>query len=324
MTGTSLNRWRRQTAVALSLVLGLLLISCDKQALPTGPTPPPPPPLPTVQRSTGPIAFVSNREGSHAIYLADEDGSTVTRLIPTSVNSFPAWSPDRQRLAFVRQPEIYVVNVDGSGLRRIWSQGRTWGPVDWSPDGSKIAFMACCGTDKGIFVMNSDGSDVTRLVGHEFANPGCDDPGNACGVESPTWSPDGQQIAFVSSEGYGGFNNLLAISVRGAQRRFLLTGDGHSPAWSPDGTKIAFRRGDRSKEIGVVSADGSNRPLFLQVYGDDPRWAPDGSIIFSALNEAGGTRVFITTGTGSPRQLIPEATAPANPGYWDCCAVWAR
>ena len=52
--------------------------------------------------------------------------------------------------------------------------------------------------------------------------------------------------------------------------------------------------------------------------------AQAGSLLFSALNDAGRRRVFITAGTGSRRQLIPEATAPANPGYEDCCAVWAR
>jgi Tol biopolymer transport system component len=248
----------------------------------------------------------------------------VTRLIPTSVNSYPAWSPDRQRLAFVRQPEIYVVNADGSGLRRIWSEGQTWGPVDWSPDGSKIAFMACCGTDKGIFVMNSDGSDLTRLIGHESAGQGCGDPGSFCGVDSPTWSPDGQQIAFYSWGGYGFGppSGVAIINVDGTLRRFLSEA-GSSPAWSPDGTKIAFDTGYFT-EIGLVNADGSGRPMLLGISGEDPRWAPDGSIIFSARNEAGRTRVFITTGAGAPRLLIPEATAPANPGYEDCCAVWAR
>ena len=56
--------------------------------------------------------------------------------------------------------------------------------------------MACSGTDKGIFVMDSSGSDVTRLIGHEFAGEGCGDTLNICGVYSPT-SPDGQQLAFA-------------------------------------------------------------------------------------------------------------------------------
>ena len=108
------------------------------------------------------------------------------------------------------------------------------------------------------------------------------------------------------------------------QQRFLLGDVGGSPAWSPDGTTIAFERLNRPKEIGLVSADGSGRLLPLQIFGEDPRWAPDGRILFSAENNAGRRRVFIATGAGSPRQLIPEATAPAHPGYEDCCAVWAR
>jgi Tol biopolymer transport system component len=311
----------------MGIGLALLVISCGKDAppigAPIGPTPLPPLPAPpTEQRSTGPIAFVSTRDGSHAIYLANEDGSTVTRLVATSVQSYPAWSPDRGRLAFVNQPAIYVVNVDGSGLRRIWSQVYTSGPVDWSPDGSKVAFMTCCGTDKGIFVMNSDGSEVTRLIEHESVGPGCD--GNdGCGVESPTWSPDGQQIAFLS---WGRITptQLVAISVDGTRRRVLLDADVSSPAWSPDGTKIAFQRGYDLGEIGIVNADGSGRPLYLGMSGKDPRWVPDGSILFSAKNDAGRKRIFVASGAGSRRQLIPEASAPVNPGYEDCCAVWAR
>ena len=308
-------------SLSLIAVTGFLLVSCDKAPTQPGPMPPPPE-GPTVQRSTGPIAFVSNRDGTDAIYLADEDGSNVTRLTTTSVNSYPAWSPDRRSLAFVRQPEVFVVSVDGSGLRRIWNQGRTWGPIDWSRDGSKIVFASFGSADSGIFVMNSDGSELTRLISHESAGPGCGG-GDFCSVESPASSPDGRRIAFFSWGGYGFTSSYLAtISLGNTQRRVLLPDYGLSPAWSPDGTKIAFHTGDR--RIGLVDANGPAQPTFLQVSGEDARWAPDGSILFSALNDTGRRRVFIITETGSPRQLIPEATAPSNPAYQDCCAVWAR
>ena len=127
---------RQFPAIAsLGILLALLVVACDDP--PMGPSRLPPPPPPTVQRSTGPIAFVSTREGSPAIYVANDDGTHVTRLVAASVAlTYPAWSPDGRRLAFARQQDgVYVINVDGSGLRRIWSQNTSMYPVDWSPDG---------------------------------------------------------------------------------------------------------------------------------------------------------------------------------------------
>lgn len=65
----------RRSAGISSVWIGFALLvgSCGRDALPIGPTPAPPAP-PTEQRSTGPIAFVSDRDGNRAIYLANEDG----------------------------------------------------------------------------------------------------------------------------------------------------------------------------------------------------------------------------------------------------------
>ena len=156
----------------LLFVLGLLVLAtgCDRTP-PTGPSPP----LAPGPTSTGPIAFVSDRDGTEQIYLANEDGSTVTRL---TAGGAPAWSRDGQRLAFHRAGGLYVINVDGSGLRQIRS-GRD---PTWSPDGRRLVF-----SDAGIEVIDIDGSNY-RLV--------YDDRG--LGSFDPAWSPDGQRVAFLS------------------------------------------------------------------------------------------------------------------------------
>src|SRR3989440_3560755 len=126
---------------------------------------------------------------------------------------------------------IYVMNADGSNQTRL-----TLGiEPAWSPDGSKIAFVA--GPDSSslypntIYVMNADGSNPIRLtIGSD-----------------PAWSPDGNKIAFVSIWSDDSFAySLYQISVMNADGSNaqslpgleLVPGVG-GPAWSPHGTKIA-------------------------------------------------------------------------------------
>ncbi|HYN06145.1 MAG TPA: hypothetical protein VES67_02035 [Vicinamibacterales bacterium] len=182
MTGTSQNRWRRQTVVAGSVVLGLLLVSCDERALPTQPTGPTP--GPQAPRSTGPIAFVSDRDGTDRIYLANEDGSVVT---PLAVGSQPAWAKDGRQIAFSAGLNIHVIGVDGSGDRVIAGRGQE--PA-WSPDGRSLVFLSWRG-DSEIDVVNLDGSNRRSLF-----NSG------GYGSARPKWSPDGQRILFVMGTSY--------------------------------------------------------------------------------------------------------------------------
>ena len=178
MTGTSRNRWRRRTAIALSLSLALLLASCDRQAGPNGPTPPPTPP-----RSTGPIAFVSDRDGTDRVYLANEDGSTVTPLV---AGWNRAWAKDGRRIAFSARSDVHVIGVDGSGDRGIAGNGSH--PA-WSPDGRSIVFTSWSG-DSELDLVNPDGSNRRSLY----------DSGSR--AYAPKWSPDGQRILFTINPGY--------------------------------------------------------------------------------------------------------------------------
>lgn len=98
--------------------------------------------------------------------------------------AYPVWSPDGTRMAFVSDlnssssnnyaSDIYIINIDGTGLARLTSNGAT-DPV-WSPDGTRMAFVSNINGNDDIFLVNLDGSQLTQLTQHEAQD------------SSPTWS----------------------------------------------------------------------------------------------------------------------------------------
>jgi TolB protein len=294
---------RQSPAIASLGIVLALLVSCDK--LPTGPTPPPPPP--TVQRSTGPIAFVSNRDGTDRIYLANEDGSMVTPLV---TGWDPAWAKDGRQIAFhVVGAAIRVINVDGSGERFIVGGVA---PA-WSPDGRSLVFENAHG-DSEIDVVNLDGSNRRSVFDSDSGSFG------------PTWSPDGQQILFSIGTFFDSEFGLWTVNADGSGARQLgVRGslyDAGQPAWSPDGSEIAFRS-EPGLDIEVARTDGSGRRLLAAGPAHDPDWTSDGRLIYTKGPTFGPTRIFISDG-GAERQLIPDATALVRPSYSDWQAVWLR
>ena len=114
----------------------------------------------------------------------------------------PDVSPDGTRIVFVRVRELverggyrnrtalYVVNPDGSGLRRLTPWGMDAGTPSWSPDGSRIAFSsldhAVIDRPSQVFLIDPDGSNLTQLTS-----------GRTAASFWPAWSPDGSTIVFT-------------------------------------------------------------------------------------------------------------------------------
>ncbi len=187
------------------------------------------------------------------------------------LNTGASYSPDGSKIAFTQShdgnPEIYVINTDGSGLKRLTrSEGIDTSPV-WSPDGKRIAFVSDRHGNPQIFVMDADGGNVERLTRQGNYN------------QTPAWSPRGDEIAFTARDERIVFDIFVVdVATKEIRRITQDQGQNEHPVWSPNGRMLMFssdRRGKRS--LWVSSSDGSvQRPI---ANGDgseatDPAWGP--------------------------------------------------
>jgi TolB protein len=184
-------------------------------------------------------------------------------------NYLPVFSPDGKQIAFMSgrdgNTEIYVMNVDGSNLRRLTNHPLSDGSPTWSPSGSQIAFTSDRTGKAQIYVMSTDGSNVRRLTVNESE------------ADRATWSPPPfNEIAFASRTGPGFDIKVLEVST--GQIRQLTFGEGsnESPAWAPGGRHLAFtstRAGGRT-QIFTIGRDGRGlRQITREGNNQMPAWS---------------------------------------------------
>jgi len=111
------------------------------------------------------IAFISDRDGNHEIFVMNADGTEVRQLTDNdSVGTLLSWSPDGDRIAFAKwldgDHEIFVMNADGTEERQLTDNDDSDMHASWSPDGKQIAFSSDRYGESEIFVMNADGTNT--------------------------------------------------------------------------------------------------------------------------------------------------------------------
>jgi TolB protein len=185
-------------------------------------------------------------------------------------NSSPAWSPDGAQIAFMSSqngdPEIYVASTDGSKLKRLtFSAGVSTSPTFNPKTGQQIVFVSDRAGDPMLYMANSDGTNVQKI---DMPDMGY--------VVDPSWSPNGQLLAFSWRRPSGNFdiyvmdivNHQLVELTRDAARN-------ERPSWAPDGRHLVFestRTGTR--QIWSMLADGTlPRQLTFEGQNESPSWS---------------------------------------------------
>jgi len=257
------------------------------------------------------------------------------------------------KIAFVSgrdgNAEIYIMNIDGSGVTRLTNNlADDYSPC-FSPDGSKIAFESNRDGNLEIYIMNVDGSEQTRLTNYPEEDMGpCFSPdgskivfsawrdGNEdiyimnvdgseiirltdtnfpVGSGGPCFSPDGEKIAFLSDQIHYPNMEIYIMNVDGTEQTRLTNNPGYDwfPCFSPDGSKIAFASDrDGNDEIYIMNVDGSGVTRLTNNPARDliPSISPDGLKIIFESDRDGNGEIYIMNIDGSDQTNLTN-----NPAY---------
>lgn len=250
---------------------------------------------------TGTLVFQSDRAGRPAIYSLELASGRVTQLSGGRdwTEGDPRWSPDGSRIVFASNrahyegpsPEqgtpdidLWVMNADGSGRRRLTNDPANEQNPSWAPDGRSIVFWSDRDSRGDLYRVWVDGGKVDRLTRHFVGR-----------AIMPNVSPDGKRVAFAAQTlRVGAFwdYQVHVLDLASGRTEPVASGAGACwPSWSRDGQRMAnvLLRKDRPSALEVRDAAGRQPRLVVEdarTWAYYPEWSPDDRMIAFSVSPA--------------------------------------
>ena len=254
------------------------------------------------------IARITDNSADWSLCTMDKSGNNMQKIVDKVVGCLkPIRSHCGTRLLFTSHSELYIVNIDGTGLTLI--DYGSFSGMDWLPNNKHIVYVKYMDSyyDSTALVLYNTLDNTKTILQTE---------GNVC---NPKFSPDGRQIAYCTS--IANSHRIYKMDINGQNNRLIIS-EGASPIWSPQGNKIAYLSTgvDRSSQISVANADGSNQKQLTSTVSsgwwdtgfprdgnEDPQWTPNGEKIVYVSYENGKPEIFIMNADGSQQTRLTKA-----------------
>ena len=263
------------------------------------------------------LAFVSTREaGSTDIYILDVKTREIRNVTNAPGGDFrPSWSPDGQMLAFtsdrgtkfqkaegrwehVHAASVYIMGVDGRGLRKLSPRSRLGGSPKWSPDGKRVVFyeLDVADTFKARWLPEQSRVE-SRIVSIDITTGSRIEHASGRGLKlSPQFlGPD--RVGYLEKSG-----PTAALAFSPGEKGSV--GDIGNPAWSHDGRRLVYQRGP-------IATIAEPRAPGVVLHGRDPQ--------FELLYASG----FPAVSTDGRQLVVSERTGRGRPDDRTALAVWS-
>lgn len=263
----------------------------------------------------GVIAFVAD-DGDGEIYTINSDGSNRSRLTRNEVNDlYPTWMNDGKHIAFVSEEsggrELYVMNAISRQAKHVPTEFEWHMPPAWTADRKKIAWVEANDGKWNIHI-----SSLSALS----------EPVIIADAHSPSWSPDGKQLAFERER------RIFIVNADGTSEKPLLPENSieraiqRMPRWSPDGKSVMYTGlhvypGKRAEhfESGIFVVEMKLQQRHQITAGSELglEWSPDSShIVFFHQSRQGRGELFIVPAAGGDPFPLTTASVHSPWASW--------